>query len=249
MTGNPVVLESYNDLAAACAVQQRFMQHWSPEKDAWRYSARCRQLCNVGGDCYDFIRLPDNRLAVAIADASGKGMAAALSISGLQSSLRTAVSFAGNDPGAVVEAVNRQVHASSLAGRYATLFFGIFDEVTRSLCYVNAGHNAPIIVSHNRSDTCLNAGGLPVGMFPDSKYSEGEVQLWPGDLLIAYTDGITEATNSAGDEFGVERLRQTAAHAARLDANEIVEKIFQAVDEFSNGHQSDDATLLVLRTS
>src|SRR5271165_5181500 len=192
MTGNAVVLESYNDLAAAGAVQQRFMQHGGTASERWRYCARCRQMCDVGGDCYDFIRLPNHRLAVAIADASGKGLAAALSISGLQSSLRTAVSFAGNDPAAVAEAVNRQVHASSLAGRYATLFLGVFDKMTRTLRYVNAGHNPPLVVRPDGRFAQLDAGGLPVGLFPNGEYSEGVVQLGPADVLIAYTDGITE---------------------------------------------------------
>ena len=249
MTSNAVVLESYNDLAAACAVQQRLMPRWGSAGENRRYSARCRQLWEVGGDCYDFIPLPGNRLAVAIADASGKGVAAALSISGLQSSLRTAVSFAGSDPWAVIEAVNRQVHASSLAGRYATLFFGVFDELTRTLRYVNAGHNPPLIFRRDGRVTRLDVGGLPIGLFSDSEYLEGIVQFQQGDLLIAYTDGISEATSSAGEEFGVERLARIAADNAVLCADEMVEEVFRAVDEFSSVRLSDDATVLCYRAS
>ncbi len=163
MTSNAVVLESYNDLAAACAVQQRFLQHSAPAFETVRCSARCRQLCALGGDCYELIPLPDGRFAFAIADASGKGFAAALSILGLQSSLRTAIRFAEGDPQAVVTAVNHQVHTSSLADRYATLFYGLFDETTGKLRYVNAGHNPPIVIRRGGSSTALDAGGLPVG--------------------------------------------------------------------------------------
>lgn len=247
MTSNLVALEAYNDLAAACAVQQRFMQHLGSEAETLSYSARCRQLCDLGGDCYDFIPLADNQLVLAIADASGKGLAAALAISGIQSSLRTALSFAGSDPGAVVRAVNRQVHGSSLVGRYATLFFAVFHEETHTLRYVNAGHNSPLIVRQDGSVKRLNAGSLPIGLFADGNYSEEMVELNAGDVLIAYTDGITEATNSAGEEFGVERLQQVAAEHAVEGAEEIVEAIFRAVDDFSHGRQNDDSTVLVLR--
>jgi len=133
MTSEAVVTETYSRLAAACEVQQRFMQHGTPVIDILSYSARCRQVCEVGGDCYDFVPLPDNRIALAVGDASGKGLPAALMISSVQSSLRMAALFTGNDAPAVLGAVNRQVHASSLAGRYATLFYGVFDAATRTL--------------------------------------------------------------------------------------------------------------------
>ncbi len=246
MASNAAVLESYNDLAAACAVQQRFMQHTARAIEGLRYSARCRQLCDVGGDCYEFIPLADGRLAFAIADASGKGLAAALSILGLQSSLRTAVAFADADPETVVGAVNHQMHASSLASRYATLFYGLLDETTGSLRYVNAGHNPPIVIRRDGGSVELGASGLPVGLFSDLNYQEAEVQLRRGDLIVAYTDGVTEATNTQGEEFGVERLREVAINNAGSGANGIVQAIFECVDRFSCGYQNDDATVLVL---
>lgn len=151
----------------------------------------------AGQDCYDFVLLPDNRLALVVGDASGKGLAAALMISNVQSSLRTALLFTGNDGAAALGAVNRQVHASSLADRYATLFYGVFDGATCALQYVNAGHNLPMVVRRDRSIIWLEIGGAPVGMFPDWTYEEGAVQLNPGDLVLAYTDGVIEAVNPA----------------------------------------------------
>ncbi len=144
------------------------MQHLCPAIDTLDYSARCRQAQELGGDCYDFVPLPKNRLALAVGDASGKGLAAALMISNVQSSLRTAALLTGNDRAAVLGAVNRQVHASSLAERYATLFYGVFDGATRTLRYVNAGHNPPMVIRRDGSVVWLETGGAPVGMFPDS---------------------------------------------------------------------------------
>jgi sigma-B regulation protein RsbU (phosphoserine phosphatase) len=248
MTSNPAIMEAYNDLAAACAIQQRSMQHQTPAIGNASYSARCRQFAEMGGDCYGFITLPDNRLALFIADASGKGLPAALSIAGVQSSLRTVLAFAGADPAAVMDAVNRQAHARSEAGSYATLFFAIFDEATHTLHYVNAGHNPALLLRPDGSISWLPATGLPVGMFPDSTYAEAQVQLRRGDLLVAYTDGVTEVTDPDGEELGVERLLQAATENSARDAGEIVQAILQTMDEFSRGRQSDDATVLVLQT-
>src|SRR5262249_56662651 len=128
-----------------------------------------------------------NRLALAVGDASGKSLAAALIISSVQSSLRTAASFAENDAAAVVRAVNSHVHASSHADRYATLFYGVFDGTMRTLRYVNAGHNPPIVIRQDRSTIRLETGGVPVGIFPGSTYQEGLVQLRPRALVTRNT--------------------------------------------------------------
>jgi sigma-B regulation protein RsbU (phosphoserine phosphatase) len=211
------------------------------------YSARCRQVRALGGDCYSLIPLGEDRLALTIGDASGKGLAAALMISNVQSSLRTAALFAGNDPAAVLRAVNRQVYASSLEDRYATLFYGVFDGVTRQLRYVNAGHNPPMVLRLDGSSVSLRSCGAPVGLFPDWAYVEDAVQLSPGDLVLAYTDGVTEAENPAGEEWGVEGLQQAVVRRAPQRAEQAVHGIFAAMDEFSQGRQTDDATAAVLR--
>jgi sigma-B regulation protein RsbU (phosphoserine phosphatase) len=247
MPSDAVVMETHSEWMAACQVQQRFMQRLGPTIETLSHSARCRQVCELGGDCYDFLHLPHNRLALAVGDASGKGLAAALMISNVQSSLRTAVSFAENDGAAVLGAVNRQVHASSLADRYATLFYGVCDEATRTLRYVNAGHNPPIVIRRDGTIVWLETGGAPVGMFPDWIYEESAVQLHPGDLVLAYTDGVIEAANPAGEEWGVEGLLRAAAARDVEGAEDMVQLIFQAMDEFSQARQTDDATVVVLQ--
>jgi phosphoserine phosphatase RsbU/P len=247
MLGNAGVMDTFSDWTAACEVQQRFMQHLGATIDTLSYSARCRQVGELGGDCYAFVPLPHNRLAFAVGDASGKGLAAALMISNVQSSLRTAASFADSDVAAVIGAVNRQVYASSLADRYATLFYGVFDEATRTLRYVNAGHNPAMVIRRDQSIVWLETGGPPVGMFPHFTYQEGAIQLNPGDLVVAYTDGVTEAVNPAGEEWGVEGLQKAAAESRAQCADDLVHEIFASMDEFSRGGLTDDATVIVLR--
>ncbi|HUI77629.1 MAG TPA: PP2C family protein-serine/threonine phosphatase [Bryobacteraceae bacterium] len=244
-----VVMETGSEWAIACDVQQRFMQYNAPSIDTLDYCARCRQVHDLGGDCYDFLHLGDNRLAFAVGDASGKGLAAALMIANVQSSLRTAALFSGSDTEAVLEAVNRQVHASSSADRYATLFYGVFEAATRTLRYVNAGHNPPIVMRRDGSADWLEAGGAPVGMFADWPYEEGSVQLNKSDVILAYTDGVVEAVSPCGEEWGLEGMRRAAAQSRARSAEDLVSAIFAAMDEFSGGRQTDDATAVVLQVS
>lgn len=242
-----MVLDVSRDWAAAAGVQQRFMQGWGSAIDSLDYSAGCRQVLELGGDCYGFVPLSDERLAVTIGDASGKGLAAALLISNVQSSLRTAVLLGGIDLARAFKVVNQQLCESSSPERYATLFCGIFDAPTRTLRYVNAGHNPPLFVRRDGSLSWLEAGGAPIGIFPDWTYEEGTVQLNPGDLVVAYTDGVTEVVNPDGKEWGIEGLHKAAAEGGGRCSDEIVRTIFKCMDDFSRGCQSDDATAMVLR--
>lgn len=247
MATDEMVVDVSQDWATACDVQERFMQIPGPAIDTVRCSGRCRQARALGGDCYDFLSLPHHRLALSVGDACGKGLAAALMISSVQSSLRTAASFAPNDAAAVLDAVNRQVHASSHSDRYATLFYGAFDGATRTLRYVNAGHNPPMIIRGGRLIAQLEPCGPPVGIFPDSTYQESVVQLSRGDLIIAYTDGVVEAVNPAGEDWGAEGLLAAVAKNEEHSPDEIVDAIFTSLDEFSRGRQTDDATVVVAR--
>ena len=244
---DPTVVDVSQDWVTASCVQRRFMQRPDQPCGALDYSARCRQVLELGGDCYDFVPLADDRLAFTVGDASGKGVSAALMISSVQSSLRTALAFSGCDLATVLRLVNRQVYASSLADRYATLFYGIFDRRTRTLRYVNAGQNPPMILRRDGSIEWLETGGAPAGMFPDWSYEEGAVQLNAGDLLLACTDGVIEAVNPDGNEWGVDGLRNAAAASDARCAEDVVDAIFAGMDEFSNGRQTDDATVLALR--
>jgi sigma-B regulation protein RsbU (phosphoserine phosphatase) len=250
MTTDEAVVDVSQDWVLACRVQQRFMHGPGRNTGSVDYSARCRQVRALGGDCYDFMPLTDDRLAFVVGDASGKGLAAALMIASVQSSLRTAALFTGHDLAALLKIVNLQAYASSLEDRYATVFYGVFDTTTRTLRYVNAGHNPPVVLRDDGSVHWLEPSGAPVGMFPDSNYQESVLRLNPGDLVIAYTDGVTEVTNPGHEEWGVQGLlKATTAWEPECSnrAEGLVQLIFNSMDDFSGGCQTDDATLAVLR--
>ncbi|MFZ0732750.1 MAG: PP2C family protein-serine/threonine phosphatase [Candidatus Sulfotelmatobacter sp.] len=249
MIPDELVVDVSQDWILACDVQQRFMPGLGGANAFLNYSGRCRQVRAVGGDCYDFMPLSEDRLAFVVADASGKGLAAVLMIANVQSSLRTAATFTGNDLSALLRVVNHQAYTCSLEDRYATVFYGVFQPATRTLRYVNAGHNPPVILRRNGSIKQLDGGGAPVGMFQDSDYDEGIVQLYPGDVVIAYSDGVIEAANQSGEEWGTEGLLKAAAGCAKQseDSAELVQSIFNSMDAFSAGCQADDTTLAVLR--
>ena len=249
MTTEEMVVDVSQDWVLACDVQQGFMQAPYTVSDSLDYGARCRQIRALGGDCYTFLPLKPDQLALVVGDASGKGLAAALMIANVQSSLRTAALFTGDDLAALLKAVNHQSYFSSLADRYATLFYGVFDNAKRSLRYINAGHNPPVVLRCDGSLEWLETSGAPVGMFPDSIYEEKIVEFEAGDLVIAYTDGVVEATNQNGEEWGVQELLKAAVFGAQRSQNavDLVDLIFHSMDDFSQGHQTDDATVVVVR--
>ena len=250
MTTDDMVVDVSLDWVLACDVQQRFMQGLGRTSYSMDYSAHCRQVRALGGDCYEFMPLANERLALVVGDASGKGVAAALMIASVQSALRTAALFTGENLATLLKIVNLQAYASSLPDRYATVFYGVLDRATRTLRYVNAGHIPPIVLRRDGSIDTLEMGGAPVGMFPDSSYEEGVVQLDPSDVVITYTDGVIEAENQSGEEWGVQGLLNTAAVRARQgdeNAEQLVRSIFNSMDDFTHGCQTDDATLAVLR--
>ncbi len=232
-----VITPMTSEWTAACEVQRRFMQHDAPAPAALDYSAHCRQVRDLGGDFYDFVPLAGGRLAFAIGDASGKGLPAALMISNVQSSLRTAILFSDRDLAAALRAVSRQVYSSSLDSRYATMLCGIIDPATHTLRYVNAGHPPAILLRANAS-VSLESNGAPVGLFADSSYEETTMRIDPGDVLIACTDGITECVDLDSISWNSDPRRALAAAT--------VGAIFRYLDN-NNGDPFDDATAAVLR--
>lgn len=247
MTAEDVVIDVSQDWFQACSVQERFMRGPVGSNCLVDYSASCRQMRALGGDCYDFTCLTDGQLAMLVGDSSGKGVAAALMMASVQSSLRTAAVFTGHDLSALLGVVNRQACASSLEDRYTTLFYGVLDQTSHKLRYVNAGHNPPVVLHRNGALVWLEPTGAPVGLFPDATWQEQSISLHPGDLVISYTDGITEVSSPSGEEWGVDGLLRVAKASAGQSANDLVRSIFHAMDDFSCGIQTDDATVAVLR--
>ena len=240
------------EIEIAREVQERLFPQRLPEIAGLDYFGRCRTALGVGGDYYDFLALPDGKLGVALGDVSGKGIAAALTMASLQASLRADAMRAGNDIAGLITRVNQMLYDASTEDRYATLFYAQYDPATRRLSYVNAGHCPPILLRNPAKNGSVErldqAGGTVVGLLKDCAYEQSEASLAPGDLLVIYTDGFSEAMNPDLTEWGEERLIESIVGCAGLPAQGGIARIMEAADAFAAGApQSDDMTLVVLR--
>ena len=239
------------EVEIAREVQERLFPQNRPAVPGFDYAGACRPALGVGGDYFDFLELPGGRLGLAIGDVSGKGISAALLMASLQASLR-GQSLAGSvDLSQLMGNVNQLIFEASQANRYATFFYGTYDPVARLLHYVNAGHNAPMLLRGADGALTvqrLDQGGPVIGLLHPISYVEAKVTLEPGDLFVAYTDGISEAMNGADEEWGEERLQAVAASCRELPVEDLVGRIFAAADAFVAGaKQHDDMTLVVAR--
>ena len=235
------------EIEIAREVQQRLFPQNLPPVPALEYAGHCRPAQGVGGDYYDFLALANGRLGLAIADVSGKGVPAALLMASLQASTRGQSQAESGKVAELTANVNRLVCDASPENRYATFFYAQFDPATRRLIYTNGGHNAPILL-RGEQVIRLETGGPPVGLFRLSQYEQEEVQLQPGDLLVLYTDGISEAENRAEEEWGEDALIATSRACDGLAPLEVIQRIMQEADVFAGGApQHDDMTLVIAR--
>jgi sigma-B regulation protein RsbU (phosphoserine phosphatase) len=241
------------ELDDARDVQRRLLPQDCPPMPGVEYAGFCRPALAVGGDYYDFIRLSDTRLAIAIADVCGKGIPAALLMATLRAFLRGQTLHNVACPAEVVRTLNQLVCGSFSSNRFATFFFGSYDSSTRTLRYVNAGHPPPLVCGQRdgrRQLVQLQEGGPVVGLSPDAAFDEGHVQLEAGDLLVAYTDGISEAWNEAGDEWGDEAVQQLVRGCRELSPADVVTRITRGADMFAAGaSQHDDMTVVAVRVA
>jgi len=235
------------EIEIAREVQQRLFPQTMPEVAALQYAGHCRPARGVGGDYYDFLALTSGSLGIAIGDVSGKGIPAALLMASLQASVRGQSLTRGKDVAGLMANVNRLVFDASQSNRYATFFYAQFDPATRRLVYTNGGHNPPLVL-RGADAIPLEVGGPPVGLFRETFYEQAELQLEPGDLLLFFTDGISEAENAANDEWGEDALISTVRASGGALPAEIIARIMQAADDFAAGApQHDDMTLVVAR--
>jgi serine phosphatase RsbU (regulator of sigma subunit) len=240
-----------SDLERAKDVQQAFFPPQSFSIPCLSCETFYQPARGIGGDYYDFLSLSGGRWGIAIGDVSGKGIGAALLMASLQASLRAQVLRPHLDLTTLMGDVNRLVHESSPTAFFASLFYAEYEPWSRMLQYVNAGHNPPIIV-RPQMGSCevfqLRAGAVPIGMFADTQFAATKFQLATDDILVAYTDGITEAANTSGELWGLERLESLLRSSNRRAPNEIIERILSEVSDFANGEpQHDDATLVVMK--
>jgi steroid delta-isomerase-like uncharacterized protein len=233
------------DVRVAAEIQRALLpdrRYRSATVDIAAISVPCRA---IGGDFFDYFELADGAVGFVVGDVSGKGPPAALLTAVLQGILAVHA-YGGESPAATVERVNQALARRAIEARFATMFYGVMTRDGR-LRYCNAGHNPPAIVNASGCRR-LGIGGLIVGAFKDAVFAEGDVQLTSGDTLFAFSDGITEAVNRGGDEFGDDRLIATVAAANDLELPALVDAVFDRVREFTgDAPQGDDMTALALR--
>ena len=236
-----------NELDVASNIQQSILPTELPLERDYQMFGSMKSARNVGGDFFDVVRLPDRRVGLAIADVSDKGVPAALFMMSTRTLLKGAAIGAMN-PGDVMETVNQLLCEDNEASMFVTLLYGVYDPETGRLTYSNGGHNPPLIVhTDNTSSLLPPTDGLALGLLPNYEYQQKTVTVEPGETLVLYTDGVTEAMNGDEEEFGVERLQDIFAQSHPREAHAITQLIFDAVDEFAGDTpQSDDVTCLTL---
>ena len=242
------------ELALAAEVQQRLLPSQAPKTSGMEIAGFCEPARGVGGDYYDFIKFDNSQLGVAIADVAGKGMPAALLMSTVQATLRSLTAARNGsvitDLSSIVTKLNRLLFNSTNGEHYVTFFYAMFDQATRSLTYVNAGHNPPIYLRADDGSEFrqLTSGGLVAGAFEDAAYEQETVQMKSNDLLFLYTDGLTEALNVEGEEFGTSRMMETLKSIASLSADQIRDVVARRVKEWCAGISLyDDLTFVVMK--
>ena len=239
------------ELEIAREVQEHLFPQRLPSVPGLDYCAQCRPAREVGGDYYDFLELPEGKLGIAIGDVSGKGVGAALMMASLEASLR-ALAPVVEDPAELMERVNSLVYKASTAERYATLFYAEYDPASRRLSYVNAGHNPPVVLRNrngSRHVIRLETGGLVIGLVPH-RYERGTFSHEAGDLVVLFTDGVSECMNARYEEWGEDKLIELAKTCHGLPATEVMKQILAAAESFAAGApQHDDMTLVVLRVT
>ena len=240
------------ELEIARDVQQHLFPQQLPQVEGVDFAGYCRPALGVGGDYYDFLRLPGDCLGIAVGDVSGKGIAAALMMASLQASLRGQTIKPCETLSEMIGNINQLVFEASASNRYATFFYAQYEPRERVLRFVNAGHNAPLIFRPNagpgKDILRLVKGGTVVGLFAHCVFEEGREILEPGDILLAFTDGISEAMNQAEEEFEEERLIQALRSGNSRSAADLISALLQKVDGFTAGaRQHDDMTLVAMR--
>ena len=233
------------ELSEALKIQQRLLPQQVPEIEGWELAVSWQPANGVGGDCFDMIRLGDTRLAISIADVVGKGIPAALLMSNLQAAVRAFASEAV-EPQALCHQVNRILCGNIAEGRFISFFYSVLDAPTGVMTYTNAGHYLPMLVRADGAVERLGAGGPVLGVLPDAEYEQAHVGIGPGDRLVMFTDGLTEARSAADEEFGEERLLDAAVAHRACSAPALQARLADSVAAFTGGRLQDDATLIVL---
>ncbi|MBK7709102.1 MAG: SpoIIE family protein phosphatase [Acidobacteria bacterium] len=235
------------ELELATEIQQRFQPSGPPVMDGYEFQGISFSCYEIGGDYYDFIARDDGKMLIALGDVSGKGTAAALLMSSLHASIHGQVS-ARNSLSDTVTSVNQYLAHNTPTNRFVTLFIAELDPASGELKYINAGHNPPLIGRADGRIEQLESGGFPLGIMPMAEYELGQTRLASGDVLVIYSDGVSEAANLRGDEFGLERLSEVVAKNLTASASGLRDKVESALSSFTQSAPAgDDITLVIVK--
>jgi len=235
------------ELAIARDIQLSFLPKRDPEVPGFDLAGTAQTHDEVGGDYFDFIRVSETRLGIAIADVSGKGIPAALIMAGFRMSLLAEIrnEFAIR---AVMRKVNSLLHESLERDKFVTAFYGVLDFKNRMLIYANAGHNPPILIRHEGGIEYLAQGGVALGVLADASYEDCPMELRPGDVLVLYTDGVSEAESPTGEQFGLRRIEHCVARLADASSRQILQGLVREVEDWAGERgPNDDLTLVVVK--
>ena len=235
------------ELEIAKKVQARLFPQTLPALRTLDYAGICIQARAVGGDYYDFLNLGPQQLGLVLGDVSGKGIAAALLMAHLQANLRSQSAIARDQPRRFLRSVNQLFYENSTDSAYATLFFAEYDDKTRRLRYANCGHLSALVLRGDDTLERLDSTGTVLGLFSEWDCSISELEIFSGDTLALYTDGITESFNNAGDEYGEQRLIEVLRRNRDLSSKALLASIVEDVQHFSPHEQHDDITLIVAK--
>jgi len=234
-------------LEVARQVQLELLPPRDPQLEGFDISAYNFPTEEVSGDYYDWVRVYDDQIGVVIADVAGKGVPAALLMAFLRASLRAA-SHIGYAPHISMSKVNYLLWESIERNQFVTAFYGILDATNPTLAYSNAGHNPPLLIDVDGKTRFEERGGVPLGMFRDSRYYEYFATIEPGQMLVLYTDGVTEAMNPSGEEYGGQRLVAAALRGRHLSARELIDFIHRDVIDWTDGLGAhDDVTFFIIK--
>ena len=234
-------------LEVARQVQLELLPPRDPQLEGYDISAYNFPTEEVSGDYYDWVKIYDDQIGLVIADVSGKGVPAALLMAFLRASLRAATHI-GYSPHISMAKVNYLLWESIERNQFVTAFYAILDVTNKTLTYTNAGHNPPVLLKQNGDFSFIDRGSIPLGMFRDTRYHEYYLTTEPGDVLVLYTDGATEAHNPEGEEFGRERLVQAVKTNRQLGARELITAVHTEVLEWTDGRgATDDVTFFVIK--
>jgi PAS domain S-box-containing protein len=235
------------ELRLARDIQQHLLPETPPDIPGYDIAALNIPAKEVGGDYYDFMKISDDKLFFCLGDVSGKGIPAALLVANLQASLHSQ-SFITHSPGECVRNSNKLIHQNTDFNKFITLFYGLLDTAGGQIIYCNGGHDQPVFMAPGREIKELKTGGIPLGFMADYEYAEEAVSFDDGNLLVLYSDGITEAMNEQEEEFGLERLNTVIKQNQKKGASDMINDILDAVMKFTGETpQMDDMTLMIIK--